>query len=269
MKNLRPVTSSQRHAILNDKRGIYSGRPSYKLISYNKLSYNRNNLKKITVKNRSTGRKNLYRLINFKHLFRNKFIFLRLEYDPNRTGYISLIKIDNKLAYILSPEGIELYSNNTNKKILRIGSSISLDHIPSGMPIYNIELKKSKGGQFTRSSGGSSLIIGKDINKVFVKLCSGEIRIMHKQCMTTIGIVSNVKNKNIKYGKAGRMIWKGFKSKVRGVAKNPIDHPHGGGEGKSGCGRQPVNSNGVFSKGMRIKKSKKYYSNILKTRYIK
>lgn len=258
MKKIKPITSSQRHTLLCSKESLYKGKSIKNLITY-KYRQSKNNLGRVTVLNRCRGAKKMYRSINFKHFFKQNFQILRLEYDPNRSGYIMLIKKDKKLSYILAPEGIKINKMLYTSKVTKIGSRFKLKYIPTGVPIYNLELKTTKGGQISRSGGNSTTILSKDKDKIFLKMCSREIRIFNTFCYATIGIVSNAENKNIKNGKAGRMTWKGFKATVRGVAKNPFDHPHGGGEGKSGGGRHPVNRYGKLTKGKKTRRGNKSY----------
>lgn len=267
-KKLKPTNPSQRHAIIACRKNIHRGSP-LKNLTTSKNLLSRNNMGKRTVVGKISGSKKIYRLVDFKCSFKNSFRFLRLEYDPNRSGYIALIKQGDNISYILSPEGVDIGTNiSPNKKIIKIGNTIKLKYIPIGIPLYNIEIKKCKGGQMARSAGNSVTIISKEKNKVFVKMCSGEIRIFSKYCHATIGVVSNVNNKNLMMGNAGRMLWNGIKPRSRGVAKNPVDHPHGGGEGKSGGGRDPVSRTGVLSKGRRTRNNKRY-NFIYKYRYKK
>lgn len=257
----KPTTPSRRNLILIKKNNIWKKKPVKKLIAKIKRNNSRNNLGRITSKNKSKGKKKKFRIIDFKRNKWHKAQIIRVEYDPNRSSYISLIKdiYNNSKYYIITVNKTKInnyiYSNNKNK-ILN-GNSMQLKYIPIGTSIHNIEIKEKKGGQLIRSAGAYATIINKIKKKVCIKLKSGEIKLINENCNATIGIVSNVDNKGIKLGKAGRNRWLGIKSTVRGVAKNPVDHPHGGGEGKTSGGRHPVTPWGKLTKGYKTTKYKK------------
>lgn len=195
-----------------------------------------------------------------------------MEYDPNRSGYIALIKFsDGKYSYILAPEKLKVGScviSSVNTEI-SVGNCLQLKNIPIGTLVNNVELKPKKGAQLARSAGSFALITSKEFNKVFIKLRSGEVRFVDETCKASIGVVSNSDRKNINLGKAGRKVWLGFRPKVRGVAKNPVDHPHGGGEGKTSGGRHPVTAWGKSTKGLKTRNNKRTNKYIIKNRYQK
>ena len=185
---------------------------------------------------------------------------IRIEYDPNRTSYIALIKYeDNSQNYIICPEGLKVGDTITSgiKKEIKIGNAMSLNDIPPGTLVHNVELIEGNGGKLARSAGSSVTISGFDNDYAIIKLSSGETRKVRASCKATIGTVSNPDQKNIQIGKAGRNRWKGKRPMVRGVVKNPVDHPHGGGEGKSAGGRHPVSPWGQSAKGLKTRKPKR------------
>ena len=265
-----PTTPSQRQLILVDKKHLWKGKPKKELTTINHSKGGRNNLGRITVFGKSKGTKKKYRIIDFKRSRDTVATVERLEYDPNRSAHIALIKYDDgKYSYIIVPEGIKAADtvvSSPNAEI-KIGNCLPLKNIPVGTLVHNVELKPAKGGQLARSAGTSVTIVNKDAGKVSIKLSSGEVRIVEAACKATIGVISNADNKNIKLGKAGRKRWLGLRPKVRGVAKNPVDHPHGGGEGKSSGGRHPVTPWGKPTKGFRTRNNKRTDKFIIKSRH--
>lgn len=230
----------------------------------------RNNYGRITVKGRKIGAKKRHRLLDFKRNSNLVASVKSIEYDPNRSSYVSLIKYCNDMySYILTPLNVVVGDKliSSNKSQIIDGNCLALKYIPVNIPIHNIELKTNKGGQISRAAGSYSVIVSKRHDSVFLKLKSGEIRKLSSTCKATIGIVSNINSKNQKLFKAGRRRLLGFKSKVRGVAKNPFDHPHGGGEGKTSGGRHPVTRYGICTKGLRTRKNKRTERYIIKHRY--
>jgi large subunit ribosomal protein L2 len=222
----------------------------------------RNNQGRITCRHKGGGHKKLYRIIDFKRNKCSESVVERVEYDPNRTAFIALIRdlSDARMSYILAPEGVKNGDKliSSNKEVdIKTGNCTLIRYIPIGTSIHNIELKVNKGGQLVRSAGGTAQIIGKDNSYAQVRLQSGEVRMILLDCRATIGVISNFDHKNTSIGKAGRSRWKGIRPTVRGVAMNPIDHPHGGGEGKTSGGRHPVSPSGCGTKGKKTRSNKR------------
>jgi len=260
LKTFKPYTKSTRGTVLVDKKDLWKGKPIKSLTFGKNSTGGRNNLGRITSRRRGAGHKNKYREIDFYRKKDDmKATVERIEYDPNRSGYIALVKYeDNTLNYIIAPNNIkkgdEIISGN--KKDIKVGNCMPLGDIPAGTDIHNIELQPNSGGKLARSAGSSAQISGSDENYCIIKLASGEIRKVINTARATIGSVSNSEHKNIKIGKAGRNRWKGKRPSVRGVAMNPVDHPHGGGEGKTSGGRHPVSPWGQAAKGLKTRKNK-------------
>ena len=261
LKTFKPYTKSTRGTVLVDRKDLWKGKP-LKSLSFGKTSTGgRNNLGRITSRSKGAGHKNKYRLVDF---YRKKDDLKakveRIEYDPNRSSYLALIKYeDGTNNYILAPNQIKIGDeiiSGRNKEI-KIGNCMPLSDIPVGTDIHNVELKPNSGGKLARSAGSSAQISGTDENYCVIKLASGEIRKIINSARATIGTVSNSDHQNIKIGKAGRNRWKGKRPSVRGVAMNPVDHPHGGGEGKSSGGRHPVSPEGLPTKGYKTRKNKR------------
>ena len=270
--NYNPVTPSQRQLVLVDKSGLWKGAPIKGLVKGKNSSGGRNNLGRITVYGKSRGAKKKYRIIDFKRTKELSATVERFEYDPNRSANIALIKYDdNEYSYIIALENLKIGDKiiSSNSAEIAIGNCLQLKNIPVGLVISNIELKPNKGAQLARSAGTSATIVNKDSGKVSIKLRSGEVRIVEGECKATIGTVSNADKKNVKLGKAGRKRWLGFRPKVRGVAKNPVDHPHGGGEGKTSGGRHPVSAWGKPTKGFKTRNNKRTDKFIIKSRHKK
>ncbi len=259
LKNFKPVTSTRRHLVLVDHSALYKGKPVKKLTVGLTGNGGRNNFGRITARRRGGGHKRKYRLIDFK---RQKFDVMatveRIEYDPNRTAFIALIKYaDGEQNYILAPQRLAVGDQvvSGQRADIKPGNAMPLNSIPVGTIIHNIEMKPGKGGQIARSAGTYAQLIGRDAGYAQLKLTSGELRMVRGECMATIGAVSNPDQANIKIGKAGRKRWLGKRPSVRGVAMNPVDHPHGGGEGRTSGGRHPVTPWGKPTKGKRTRKA--------------
>ena len=271
LKQFKPNTPGQRALVLVDKSDLYKGKPVKKLTEGLNKAGGRNNSGKITMWQRGGGHKRRYRIIDFK---RNKMDLIgtveRIEYDPNRTAYISLIKYeDNEYRYIIAPQRLAAGDKiiSASKADIKPGNSMPLTAVPVGTIIHNVELKPGKGGQLARSAGSYVQLIGKDLSYSILRLTSGEVRFVLSSCMCTIGAVSNPDNQNTNLGKAGRNRWLGKRPSVRGVAMNPVDHPHGGGEGRTSGGRHPVTPWGKPTKGYKTrKKNKKSNALIIKRR---
>ena len=256
----KPTSPSRRNFISIDRSELHNGAPEKSLVTIRKKSGGRNSSGRITVRHIGGGHKRKYRMVDFKRAkFDVEATVERLEYDPNRTAFIALVVYaDGEKSYILAPQRLKAGDKivSGNKVDILPGNALPLKSIPVGTVVHNIELKPGKGGQIARSAGSYAQIVGKDGNHVMVRLSSGEQRKVLDVCMATIGAVSNQDHSNTKIGKAGRARWKGVKPTVRGVAMNPVDHPHGGGEGRTSGGRHPVSPWGMPTKGKRTRKPK-------------
>ncbi|MEE9318096.1 MAG: 50S ribosomal protein L2 [Rhodospirillales bacterium] len=273
LKTYNPTTPGRRGLVLVDRAGLWKGKPEKSLTEGLRNKGGRNNNGRITARRRGGGHKRRYRIIDFKRLKHDiEATVLRLEYDPNRTAFIALIKYaDGELSYILAPqrlrEGDKIISGDTVD--IKPGNAMPMQNIPVGTIIHNVEMKVGKGGQIARSAGTYAQIIGKDQGYAQLRLSSGELRMVRAECMATVGAVSNPDQQNIKLGKAGRKRWLGKRPSVRGVAMNPIDHPHGGGEGRTSGGRHPVTPWGKPTKGKRTRSNKKTDRLIMRRRHAK
>ncbi len=271
LKKFNPTTPSQRQLVIVDRSELYKGKPVKQLTEGLTSSGGRNNYGRVTARFRGGGHKRSYRIIDFK---RRKWdveaTVERLEYDPNRTGFIALIKYaDGELSYILAPQRLA-----PGDKVIagaacdiKPGNAMPLRSIPVGTIIHNVEMKPEKGGQIARSAGSYAQLVGRDGAFSILRLNSGEQRLIHSTCMATIGAVSNPDNSNINFGKAGRMRWLGFRPHNRGVAMNPVDHPHGGGEGRTSGGRHPVTPWGKPTKGKKTRTNKSSTKFIMRSRH--
>ena len=270
LKTFKPYTKSTRGTILIDRTGLWKGKPYKSLTSVKNASKGRNNLGRITSRNHGGGHKQKYRQIDF---YRRKFDTFaeveRIEYNPNRTCYIMLVKFeDNQKFYYLAPQGIKVgdkIKNGSNAEI-KVGNCLPLQNIPVGIDVHNVELQPGAGGKIARSAGTSVTISGIDGNYSLIKMTSGEVRKIDSRSMATIGVLSNPDKKNIKIGKAGRSRWLGRRPHTRGVVMNPVDHPHGGGEGKSAGGRHPVSPQGQSAKGLKTRNNKRTEKFIVRRR---
>ena len=263
VKRLKPNTPSQRYMSVSTFEELTTNKPYRKLTKPIKKTGGRNNLGRITSRRRGGGHKRRYRVIDFKRdKFDIKGEILTIEYDPNRSSRIALIGYeDNEKRYIIAPDGIkkgnEIISSRGTVIPFKVGNAMPLFRIPEGMLVHNIELKIGKGAQISRSAGSYARIMAKEDGNVTLRLPSGEVRMVNENCFATIGIVGNKSHENIKIGKAGRSRWLGKRPKVRGVAMNPVDHPHGGGEGRTSGGRHPVSPWGTPAKGYKTRKKNK------------
>ena len=270
LKTYKPTTPSQRGFVSVDKSGLWKGKPKKSLLVGKKRNSGRNNLGRITSRRIGGGHKKKYRIIDFR---RNKVdvqgVVERIEYDPNRSAHLALVKYDdNNYSYILAAQGLRKGSKVISSEGAEInpGNTLPLKKIPMGTTIHNIEMKPGKGGQLARSAGSAAQLIGRDGKYAQIKLGSGEVRLILSECLASIGSVSNPDKKNTKIGKAGRNRWLGKRPSVRGVAMNPIDHPHGGGEGRTSGGRHPVTPWGKSTKGKRTRINKSTDQFILRRR---
>jgi large subunit ribosomal protein L2 len=260
LKTFNPVTPSQRQLVLVDRSGLYKGKPVKALTEGKSSTGGRNNNGRITTRFRGGGHKQAYRVIDFKRArFDAPATVERIEYDPNRTAFIALVKYtDGELAYILAPQRLSKGDSVVSGEYVDVkpGNAMPAGNIPVGTIVHNVEIKIGKGGQIARSAGTYAQIVGRDQEYVILRLNSGEQRLVHGRCMATIGAVSNPDAMNTSIGKAGRKRWMGRRPHNRGVTMNPIDHPHGGGEGRTSGGRHPVTPWGFPTKGKKTRKNK-------------
>nr|WP_298794133.1 50S ribosomal protein L2 [uncultured Acetobacter sp.] len=270
LKHFNPVTPSLRGTVLIDRSDLWKGKPVKQLTEGKNKTGGRNNNGRTTSRFRGGGHKQSYRYIDFK---RRKFDVLgtveRLEYDPNRTAFIALVKYeDGELAYILAPQRLKVGDNVIAgaRVDIKPGNAMPLSSVPVGTIVHNIELKQGAGGKLARSAGTYAQLVGKDSGYAQIKLQSGELRVVRGECMATVGAVSNPDNMNQNMGKAGRARWLGRRPHNRGVVMNPVDHPHGGGEGRTSGGRHPVTPWGKPTKGYKTRVNKRTDSLIIRRR---
>jgi large subunit ribosomal protein L2 len=271
LKKYNPVTPSTRQLVLVDRSALYNGKPVKGLTEGLTKSGGRNNHGRITARFIGGGHKRSYRIIDFK---RRKFDIQatveRIEYDPNRTAFIALVKYDDgELNYILAPQrlapGDKIIAGSAVD--VKPGNAMPLSAMPVGTIIHNVELKPGKGGQVARSAGSYAQLVGRDQGMAILRLNSGEQRVVSGQCIATVGAVSNPDHGNINLGKAGRKVWLGKRPHNRGVTMNPVDHPHGGGEGRTSGGRHPVTPWGKPTKGKKTRSNKETDKFILRSRH--
>ncbi|OBY05799.1 50S ribosomal protein L2 [Rhizobium leguminosarum bv. trifolii] len=272
LKTFNPITPSQRQLVIVDRSALYKGKPVKALTEGLTKSGGRNNPGRITARFIGGGHKRTYRLIDFK---RRKFdiegTVERIEYDPNRTAFIALVNYaDGEKAYILAPQRLAAGDKviASEKAVdVKPGNTMPLQFIPVGSIIHNVEMKPGKGGQIARSAGGYAQLVGRDQGMAILRLNSGEQRLVHGSCLASIGAVSNPDHANINDGKAGRTVWRGKRPHNRGVVMNPVDHPHGGGEGRTSGGRHPVTPWGKPTKGKRTRSNKSTDKMIMRSRH--
>ena len=272
LKSFKPTTPGQRQLVLVDRSELHKGGPVKTLTEGLRSKGGRNNYGRITVRWRGGGHKRTYRIIDFR---RRKFDMTatveRLEYDPNRTAFIALIRYeDGEQAYILAPQRLQAGDKvvSGERTDIKPGNAMQLKNVPVGTIIHNVELKPGRGGQMARAAGTYVQLVGRDAGLALLRMASGEVRMVRTECMATIGAVSNPDQQNISIGKAGRNRWLGKKPSVRGVAMNPVDHPHGGGEGRTSGGRHPVTPWGKSTKGKKTRHNKKTDGMILRRRRV-
>ena len=273
LRFFKPVTPSQRGLVQVDRSGLWKGRPVKALTEGKRKTGGRNNLGRMTGRHMGGGHKQRYRVVDFK---RRKFdvnaTVERLEYDPNRTAFIALIKYDDgEQAYILAPQRLKVGDVIVSGERVDIkpGNALPLKNIPVGTIVHNVELKEGAGGRFARSAGTYVQLVGRDQGYALLRLSSGEMRMVRGECLATIGAVSNPDQQNVKIGKAGRTRWLGKRPVTRGIAMNPVDHPHGGGEGRTSGGRHPVTPWGKGTKGTRTRNNKRTDRMIVRRRFQK
>ena len=274
LKTYKPTSPSRRNLVQVDRSELYKGRPEKSLTEGLSKKGGRNNMGRITARRKGGGHKRLYRMVDFK---RNKFDVTatveRIEYDPNRTAFIAfVVYADGEKAYILAPQRLAVGDTIVSAKAsadIKPGNAMPLRGMPVGTIIHNVEMKPGKGGQIARSAGGYAQLVGRDGGYAQVRLKSGELRAIHQECRATVGAVSNPDHMNINLGKAGRKRWLGVRPSVRGVAMNPVDHPHGGGEGRTSGGRHPVTPWGRPTKGAKTRSNKATDKFIIRSRHKK
>jgi large subunit ribosomal protein L2 len=271
LKTYKPTTPGQRGLVLIDRSDLWKGRPVKSLTEGLTKKGGRNNTGRITARRIGGGAKRLYRIVDFK---RRKYdvpaTVERIEYDPNRTAFIALLRYeDGEQTYILAPQrlGVGDHVVSGAKADIKPGNAMPFSGMPIGTIVHNIELKPGKGGQVARAAGAYAQFVGRDGGYAQLRLSSGEMRIVRQECMATIGAVSNPDNSNQNFGKAGRTRHQGKRPAVRGVAMNPIDHPHGGGEGRTSGGRHPVTPWGKPTKGRKTRSNKATTKYILRSRH--
>ncbi|ARC90042.1 50S ribosomal protein L2 [Rhodovulum sp. MB263] len=271
LKSYKPTTPGQRGLVLIDRSELWKGRPVKTLTVGLTKSGGRNNAGRITARRRGGGAKRLYRIVDFK---RTKLDVAgtveRIEYDPNRTAFIALIRYeDGELAYILAPQRLAVGDKvvASKKADVKPGNAMPFTGLPIGTIVHNVELKPGKGGQIARAAGTYAQFVGRDGGYAQIRLSSGELRMVRQECMATVGAVSNPDNSNQNIGKAGRNRHLGKRPSVRGVVMNPIDHPHGGGEGRTSGGRHPVTPWGKPTKGAKTRRNKTTDKYILRSRH--
>ena len=273
LKQYKPDTPGRRGLVLVDRSDLYKGEPVKHLTEGKTRKGGRNNHGRITARRRGGGHKQRYRLVDFKRTKQGRASVERIEYDPNRTAFIALIKYeDGELSYILAPqrlrEGDTVESGRGAD--IKPGNALPLANIPVGTIVHNVEMKPGKGGQIARAAGTYVQLVGRDQGHAQLKLGSGEMRTVRGECMATIGAVSNPDKQNTNLGKAGRKRWMGKRPSTRGVAMNPVDHPHGGGEGRTSGGRHPVTPWGKPTKGARTRqKNKSSDKFIIRSRHVR
>ncbi len=271
LKTFKPTTPSLRQLVIVDRSELYKGKPVKSLTEGLSKSGGRNNHGRVTVRFRGGGHKRTYRIVDFK---RRKFDVAatveRIEYDPNRSAFIALLNYaDGEQAYILAPQRLAVGATIIagNQVDVKPGNAMPLGNMPVGTIVHNVEIKIGRGGQIARSAGAYAQLVGRDQGYVILRLNSGEQRLVHGQCIATVGAVSNPDHSNINYGKAGRSRWLGRRPHNRGVTMNPVDHPHGGGEGRTSGGRHPVTPWGKPTKGKKTRRNKATDKFIISSRH--
>ena len=270
LKSFKPYTKSSRGTVVLDKSSLWKGAPYKPLTKGQNFTGGRNNNGRITSRHIGGGSKHKYRIIDFYRKKKGSMAEVeRIEYDPNRSCHIMLVKFqDGEKYYYLAPQGIKIgdkVSNGGDSEI-KVGNCLPLSEIPVGIDIHNVEINPGGGGKIARSAGTSVSISGTDGNYSIIKMTSGEVRKIDSRSLATVGVLSNPDQKNIKIGKAGRSRWLGRRPHTRGVVMNPVDHPHGGGEGKSAGGRHPVSRTGQSAKGLKTRDNKRTDKYIIRRR---
>ena len=273
LKHFNPTSPARRGLILVDKSALWKGGPVKALTEGKHKTGGRNNKGHVTSRGIAGGHKQSYRFIDFKRRqWDVEGTVERIEYDPNRTAFIALISYgEGDVKYIIAPQRLAVGDKviAAKKTDVKPGNAMEIGQVPVGTIVHNVEMKPGKGGQIERSAGTYVQVVGRDRGMVIVRLNSGEQRYIHANCMATVGAVSNPDNANTNLAKAGRNRWKGIRPLTRGVAKNPVDHPHGGGEGRTSGGRHPVTPWGKPTKGARTRSNKSTDKMIIRSRHAK
>ena len=273
LKTYNPTSPARRGLILVDKSALWKGGPVKALTEGKKKTGGRNNKGHVTSRGIAGGHKQSYRFIDFKRRqWDVEGTVERIEYDPNRTAFIALVSYgEGDVKYIIAPQRLAVGDKviAAKKTDVKPGNAMEIGQVPVGTIVHNVEMKPGKGGQIARSAGTYVQVVGRDRGMVIVRLNSGEQRYVHANCMATVGAVSNPDNANTNLAKAGRNRWKGIRPLTRGVAKNPVDHPHGGGEGRTSGGRHPVTPWGKPTKGARTRSNKSTDKMIIRSRHAK
>jgi large subunit ribosomal protein L2 len=273
LKTFKPTTPSQRQLVIVDRSELWKGEPVKALTEGLRSQGGRNNTGRMTMRHRGGGHKRRYRLVDFKRVKDDvPAVVERLEYDPNRTAFLALVRYaDGELAYIIAPQRLKAGDSvvSGDRVDVKPGNTMPMKNMPVGTIIHNVEMKPGKGGQIARSGGTYAQLVGRDSGYALLKLASGEVRMVRGECRATVGAVSNPDEQNIVIAKAGRSRWLGRRPSVRGVAMNPIDHPHGGGEGRTSGGRHPVTPWGKPTKGKKTRQNKATDRLIVRRRNVK
>ncbi len=273
LKHYNPTSPGRRGLILVDRESLWKGKPVKSLVEGLNKTGGRNNMGHATARGIGGGHKRKYRIIDFKRRKWDQAATVeRIEYDPNRSAFIALVKYeDGELSYILAPQRTAIGDKVIagKKTDVKPGNAMEIGQIPVGTIVHNVEMKPGKGGQIARAAGAYVQVVGRDRGMVIVRLNSGEQRYIRSECMATVGAVSNPDNANQNFAKAGRTRWLGYRPLTRGVAKNPVDHPHGGGEGRTSGGRHPVTPWGKPTKGARTRHNKATDKMIIRSRHAK
>ena len=273
LKTYKPTSPGQRQLVLVDRSGLHKGGPVKTLTEGQKHWAGRNNTGRVTVRWQGGGHKQSYRIVDFKRGKHDQpAVVERLEYDPNRTSFIALIKYkDGELAYIIAPQRLSPGDSvvSGDRVDVKPGNAMPLGAMPVGTIVHNIELKPGRGGQIARAAGSYAQYLGRDAGYALMRLNSGEVRRVRLDCKATVGAVSNPDHMNEVLSKAGRNVWRGWRPSVRGTAMNPVDHPHGGGEGRTKGGRHPVTPWGKPTKGAKTRKNKTTNKYIVRSRHAK
>lgn len=271
LKTFKPTSAGLRQLVIVDRSELYKGKPEKSLTVGLVKNGGRDNFGHVTSRRKGGGHKRKYRIIDFKrNKFDNEATVERIEYDPNRSSFIALISYeDGTKNYILAPQRLKAGDKviSSDKADIKPGNAMPLKNMPVGTILHNVELRAGKGGQLVRSAGCYAQLVGKDAGYAQLKLSSGELRIVREECLATVGAVSNQDNQNKSLGKAGRTRWMGYRPVSRGVARNPVDHPMGGGEGRTSGGRHPVTPWGKPTKGAKTRTNKKTDKFIMRSRH--